>query len=318
MVPPMKLAHAFLLFSAGAVLLAPAEAGGVKRPVVVELFTSQGCSSCPPADELLGRLAERHGVLALSLPITYWDMLGWKDTLASSANTRRQKAYATAMGHGGVYTPQMIVDGVSDVVGSREGDVEAAIARRQAEIEVSQARQEAVAAAHEAELAAREAALAQAEAYRQSARAEAVAAHEQLVAARRATIAAAHEGKPGSALAVPVSISETPSAMHITVGETDEKTIGSATVWLFHLRNAVTVNIHSGENEGRTMTYRNVVGDLRPVGQWNGDAVAFDLPRTSFPASMPHDAVAVVVQQGGYGRVVGATLLSHPDYDPNR
>src|SRR5215467_14532067 len=270
----MKLAHAFLLFAAGAAFLAPAEAGGMKRPVVVELFTSQGCSSCPPADELLGRLADRHGILALSLPITYWDMLGWKDTLATSANTHRQKAYAAAMGHGGVYTPQMIVDGVSDVVGSREGDVEAAVAKRQAEIEVSQARREALAAAHEAELAAREAALAQAEAYRQSARAEVIAAHEQLVAARRATLAAAHEGKSGSTLAVPVSISETPSAMHIAVGSTDEKPSDSATVWLFHLRNAVTVNIGSGENEGRTMTYRNVVADLRPVGHWNGNSVS--------------------------------------------
>ena len=314
----MRLAHAFLLLVAGAVSLAPAEAGGVRRPVVVELFTSQGCSSCPPADELLGRLADRRGVLAISLPITYWDMLGWKDTLATSANTHRQKAYAAAMGHGGVYTPQMIVDGVTDVVGSREGDVEAAIAKRQAEIEVSQARREALAAAHEAELAAREAALAQAEAYRQSARAEVIAAHEQLVAARRATLAAAHEGKSGSTLAVPVSISETPSAMHIAVGSTDEKPSDSATVWLFHLRNAVTVNIGSGENEGRTMTYRNVVADLRSVGHWNGDAVAFDLPRAGFPVSVPHDALAVVVQQGGYGRVVGATLLSHPDYDPNR
>ena len=107
-------------------------AGGGVRPVVVELFTSQGCSSCPPADALLGRLAKRTDVIALSLPITYWDMLGWKDTLASEANTRRQKAYAAVMGHGAVYTPQIIVDGVLDVVGGRIASVEAAIeARRQ-------------------------------------------------------------------------------------------------------------------------------------------------------------------------------------------
>ena len=105
--------------------------------------------------------------------------------------------------------------------------------------------------------------------------------------------------------------------MHIAVGSTDAKT-DLAVVWLFHLRSSVTVNIHAGENDGRTMTYRNVVSDLRPVGHWNGDAIAFDLPRASFSTSVPHDAVAVVVQQGGYGRVVGATLLSHPDYDPNR
>src|SRR5579864_7248806 len=101
------------------------------RPAVVELYTSQGCNSCPPADALLGRLTERRDVLALSLPVTDWDMLGWKDTLATEANTRRQKAYAAAMGHGGVYTPELIVDGISDVVGSREASVNAAIAARE-------------------------------------------------------------------------------------------------------------------------------------------------------------------------------------------
>jgi hypothetical protein len=101
------------------------------RPILVELYTSQGCSSCPPADQLLGKLAARPDVIAISLPITYWDMLGWKDTLASEANTRRQKAYAAAMGHGGVYTPQIIVDGDMDVVGSRAAEVDAAIAERQ-------------------------------------------------------------------------------------------------------------------------------------------------------------------------------------------
>src|SRR5258708_17980231 len=135
----MMFPRIFTASIACAALLAawPAAAGSMRRPVVVELFTSQGCSSCPPADELLGRLSQRRGVLALSLPITYWDMLGWKDTLASEANTRRQKAYARALGRGGVYTPQIIVDGVTDVVGSREAEVAAAIARRGAEIDIS-------------------------------------------------------------------------------------------------------------------------------------------------------------------------------------
>jgi len=105
-----------------------------KRQVVLELYTSQGCSSCPPADALIERLSDRPDILALSLPVTYWDMLGWKDTLASEANTRRQKAYAATMGHGGVYTPQIIVDGVTDVVGSREAQVEAAIGARRADM----------------------------------------------------------------------------------------------------------------------------------------------------------------------------------------
>src|SRR5947207_11428158 len=105
-----------------------------KRQVVLELYTSQGCSSCPPADALIGRLAERADLLALSLPVTYWDMLGWKDTLASEANTRRQKAYASAMGRGGIYTPQIIVDGITDVVGSREAQLEGAISARRSDM----------------------------------------------------------------------------------------------------------------------------------------------------------------------------------------
>jgi hypothetical protein len=88
------------------------------RPVVVELFTSQGCSSCPPADALLGELAKKSDVLALGFHINYWDSLGWKDPLSSPGSTERQKTYARRLGDGRVYTPQMVVDGVSEMVGS--------------------------------------------------------------------------------------------------------------------------------------------------------------------------------------------------------
>ncbi len=88
------------------------------RPVVVELFTSQGCSSCPPADALLGELARRSDVLPLGFHISYWDSLGWKDPLSRPSSTERQKAYARRFTEGRVYTPQMVVDGVSEMVGS--------------------------------------------------------------------------------------------------------------------------------------------------------------------------------------------------------
>lgn len=90
---------------------------------VVELFTSQGCSSCPPADALLGDLAERDDMIALSLPVDYWDYLGWKDSLASPAHTERQRAYAKARGDRAVYTPQIIVNGRDHVIGSRISEV---------------------------------------------------------------------------------------------------------------------------------------------------------------------------------------------------
>ncbi|MEM9032420.1 MAG: DUF1223 domain-containing protein, partial [Pseudomonadota bacterium] len=90
-----------------------------ERLVVVELFTSQGCSSCPPADAILGELAEGGDVLALALHVDYWDYIGWKDAFASPAHTKRQRAYARARGERTIYTPQMVVGGVDHVIGTR-------------------------------------------------------------------------------------------------------------------------------------------------------------------------------------------------------
>jgi len=251
----MKLRLRALALPAAAALVIcalSAEAGSVKRPVVVELFTSQGCASCVPADALLAKLTKRPDVLPMSLSVTYWDMLGWKDTLASETNTRRQKAYAAAMGHSAVYTPQMIVDGTADVVGSREAQVQAAIDARVRDVDAD---------------------------------------------------------------AVPVALHETKDELHIAIGASSDKNAPPATIWMFHMRGAATVAIGGGENDGRTMTYHNVVGDLRAVGQWRGEALFIDLPRSSMEG-LPHDSVAVVVQRGSYGHIVGAAALAHPDFSP--
>lgn len=99
------------------------------RPVraVVELFTSQGCSSCPPADALMKTYAESSDVMALTLPVDYWDYLGWKDTLGSPRNSERQRAYASSFVQGPVYTPQMVINGVVHAVGSKRNEIDAAI-----------------------------------------------------------------------------------------------------------------------------------------------------------------------------------------------
>ena len=102
-----------ILCSLGAIY--PASAARVHS--VIELFTSQGCSSCPKADRILGELAQTPDILAVSLPIDYWDYIGWRDTLASPTFTARQKAYAAVSGRDQVYTPQAVVDGVAAVVG---------------------------------------------------------------------------------------------------------------------------------------------------------------------------------------------------------
>ena len=103
-----------------------AEAASTPKSVV-ELFTSQGCSSCPPADKLLGKLAQRDDVIALSFNVDYWDYLGWKDTLASPTHTKRQYAYARARGDNKVYTPQVVVNGLRHVVGSRPDRIKSAL-----------------------------------------------------------------------------------------------------------------------------------------------------------------------------------------------
>jgi hypothetical protein len=244
---------AAVLVAAAAVLapVAVADAGNVKRPVVVELFTSQGCNSCPAADAILGQLATRRDVIAMSLPITYWDMLGWKDTLATDADTKRQKAYAQMMWRGGVYTPQIIVDGVNDVVGGRDAQIESTIAAR--------------------------------------------AADEQ---------------------AVPVSLSADKHVIHVGVSASDAKD-ANATIWLFRVLPQASVAITDGENKGHTYTYHNVVREIRALGMWKGQPFSLDLPRQELLGGS-HDSVVVVVQQGGYGRILGAAMLEHTVLDTAR
>jgi hypothetical protein len=94
---------------------------------VVELFTSQGCSSCPPADKIIGELSKDPSIIALSMPIDYWDYLGWKDTLADSRFSARQKAYSAMRGDREVYTPQVIVNGSAHVIGSDRARIESVI-----------------------------------------------------------------------------------------------------------------------------------------------------------------------------------------------
>ena len=100
----------------------PASAG--ERPVVVELFTSQGCSSCPPADAYLGELAGRSDVIALAFHVDYWNYIGWTDPFSAARWSDRQKAYAGRVFHSGrIYTPQVVVNGRSECVGNSEGEV---------------------------------------------------------------------------------------------------------------------------------------------------------------------------------------------------
>lgn len=109
--------YLFAVLFMGLTLSTTVQSHAQSNMVVVELYTSQGCSSCPPADDLLAKLAKRDDVIPLALHVDYWDYIGWKDVFGNPAYTARQKAYAKASGHRTIYTPQMIIDGTENLVG---------------------------------------------------------------------------------------------------------------------------------------------------------------------------------------------------------
>src|SRR6267378_2009368 len=104
--------------AAAAMLCCVAATNAQPRPVVVELFTSEGCSSCPPAEAYVGELSQRSDVLALSFHVDYWDDLGWRDRFALGQAVERQRIYARVLNRSSVYTPQLVIDGRDDYVGS--------------------------------------------------------------------------------------------------------------------------------------------------------------------------------------------------------
>jgi hypothetical protein len=224
---------------------APA-AGAVQNKPVIELFTSQGCSSCPTADALLAKLADRDDVIALSFSVDYWDYLGWKDTLASPKFAERQRAYALARGDGAIYTPQVVVNGRAHVNGGDEGQISRAIEKT---------------------------------------------------------------GKNSGAAQVPIRLSEDKGKLIIAAGAVPEGlTTKEGTLWLAVIAKSVTVPIGRGENQGKSITYNNVVRELIPVGMWNGEPMTVQLERHSImrPGT---ERCAVLLQQGRAGPIVGAALL---------
>jgi hypothetical protein len=205
---------------------------------VVELFTSQGCSSCPAADKLLGELAQDPSLLTMSLAVDYWDYLGWKDTLALHGHTVRQRAYADARGDRAVYTPQVVINGIVHVLGSDKAAIEKAIAQT------------------------------------------------------RSTAAP---------LKLPVSMAVADGKVTVSVpaaaGDAQ-----SAEVWLCPVTAKTPVMIGRGENNGKTLTYHNVVRRWVKLGDWNGKAASFslsvaDLPKGDYSLA-DIDRVDVIVQAG--------------------
>jgi len=135
----MKTSVVLILVGMAALSAVPGLAAEVKSTpkAVLELFTSQGCSSCPPADALLTSVEARPDVIALAYHVDYWDYIGWADTFGAKANTDRQQAYARAWGSNNIYTPELVVNGAKDVVGSDKAGVDTAVANANLMIPVS-------------------------------------------------------------------------------------------------------------------------------------------------------------------------------------
>ena len=244
----IRLAH---LLSASVALLSLGVAGARAEPTerqpkaVIELFTSQGCSSCPPADALFVELAKQPDLIALTLPVTYWDYLGWKDTLGQDSFAKRQKFYAKARGDGQVYTPQAVINGASHVVGSDKLEIERA--------------------------------------------------------AKQA---------PGTGFVAKVSLKEEAGALQIGLTLLNGPVERTAGVWVVPTTRMVTVPIVRGENQGKTVSYANVVRGMTRIGEWDGKQAVLTVPLTATQAPEA-DGYVVLVQAelpSKYGLMPGAIL----------
>ncbi|PZR00972.1 MAG: DUF1223 domain-containing protein [Cereibacter sphaeroides] len=214
------------------------QAEGTGGAIVVELFTSQGCSACPPADDFFADLAKDPDVIPLALHVDYWDYIGWEDKFGDPQFTARQKAYARAAGSRMIYTPQLIVGGQDRVEGNKPAEVEALIRRH-------------------------------------------------LATGRAVSLTAMRKGDKVMITAEAKSAFSTP-----------------VRVELVRYRPEETVLIESGENEGKTITYSNIVTSWQPLGDWSGAA-----PLTIEAPAPGDDKAVVIVQSQGPAAILAAARV---------
>lgn len=233
---PLALSSAFSL--------APTTAAA--QPLVVaELFTSQGCSSCPPADEVLAELANEENVLALSIHVDYWDYLGWKDKLAQREFSDRQRSYANNRGDRMVYTPQLVINGREHLIGNHKDEVDAALKR-------------------------------------------------------------------APAMTATVEISSNDMGIKAIVDGTLPTHAKMATVFLASVSDKKTAKVLRGENTGKTLTYVNVVNEIRPIGMWSGGKATFSMPKRELMKHRTNQCVILIQLESddGPGRIIGASALN--------
>lgn len=251
---PQKSSHALAAVAgvAFAFLSGPVAADPSKDPVgVVELFTSQGCSSCPPADTVFSDLVAKGEVVALAYHVDYWDYLGWRDTFAKPENTARQYDYMKAFGAQSVYTPQAVINGRRHVNGASRGEIQSVLG----------------------ELRATDGGLS-------------------------VDVKATHRGS--SLMIEADAASGRPSEAEVLIVYFDPPT---------------PIQIDSGENTGKTVTYWNAVTGVQVAGMWHGKSVRFELPMREV-AKKGTGGYAVLLQavksDGSPGPILGATVVREP------
>ena len=242
MMQSLKFICGAILALAGVWISVPVSAAETESRVVVELYTSQGCNSCPPADDLLGKLNEQEGVIGLSLHVDYWDYIGWHDTFAFAETTERQKAYVRTMSRRYVYTPQMVINGRVQAIGSDRAAVEEGIA------------------------------------YVQD-------MHEPI----GMTTTLDHGG-------------------HVIVRLDETEIESEAWLWLARYDKKKEVEVTRGENQGKMLTYYNVVRDLDYLGMWDGKAKEISLDMSALQAG-GRDGCVIIAQRDGFGPILGAVVI---------
>lgn len=237
----------WLILAAGLLLaaLASAPASAGERLTVVELFTSQGCPLCPPADAFLGELTARDDVLALSFHVGYWDYIGWADPFAKPAFTKRQEKYLDRFGLPYVFTPQAIVDGRMQASGNRREEI------------------------------------------------------------------LRHVKESGDSQQDRIDVGLTrisASQVRILIPMTDTVYRGEAEIILIRFDEKTETLVTNGENTGKKLLNYNVVRIMRPVADWNGEAVDM-VQRLAELDSPGGDFCAVLIQERAQGRIIGAAFV---------
>jgi len=236
---PFRLLVAALTFAL--MFASSAGAGEIRQnpKAVIELFTSQGCSSCPAADALLSEMSKGSEIIALAYHVDYWDYIGWPDTFGSPANSDHQRAYAQSWGSSRIFTPQMVVNGSEGVVGSRKQEV--GIAVQNAELEL------------------------------------------------------------------PIELKSYGDMLKIDIGP--KAGLSEAVVWLVTFVDRADVAIERGENQGKTMTYTQIVTGRQVLGMWEpATGAKLKLPLAEV-LSDPANGAVILVQEdrnGLPGRIIGA------------